>query len=463
TQYDKDEAVGSNPRILKSGKHDRAFYQDLWDTLLRGETWTGRMTNKKKDGTLYDEEDTISPIRNEAGEIANFIALKRDITRELRLEEQLRQAQKMEAVGSLAGGIAHDFNNLLTSITGNVDLLLIDLEEHDPHRREVEVIADAAERAANLTRQLLTFSRKQVTNLNVLDLNRTIAGTRELLQRSLGELVELRTDLAADLLPIQADRTQMEQVLMNLAVNARDAMPRGGQILIHTQNHSVPEEDASEEIVPGHYVQLRVCDTGIGMTEEIRSRIFEPFFTTKEVGKGTGLGLSTVYGIVKQHRGHIQVESTQGNGTCFRILLPATQPVRSEDKAQRTHQQQLRGDELVLLVEDDPSVRASTLRALERFGYTVVETRSPVEAMDWIKQNDTLPAAVISDVVMPFMSGYELAEALQERKIEVPFLFISGYAREASRHTGILQKYPLLSKPFRPIELIRELRNLLDA
>ena len=322
TGYSFSEAIGKNPRILKSGELPAELYQRMWECIRDGQEWRGEFHNRKKNGELFWELSMISPIFNAAGAITHYLAVKEDITERKQLEEQLRQSQKMEAFGQLAGGIAHDFNNLLTIIQGNVALLQ---EPLNPDQAGCLVeISKASERAANLTRQLLTFSRRQIFQPKPLDLNEVVANTSKMLQRLIGEHIGLETHFAPGGAPIQADRTMMEQILMNLAVNSRDAMPKGGRLVIQTAAVVVSQADAeaNPKARPGSFIRLKVTDTGCGMAPETLERIFEPFFTTKEVGKGTGLGLATVFGIVEQHHGWIEVESKLNRGTTFYIYLP---------------------------------------------------------------------------------------------------------------------------------------------
>jgi PAS domain S-box-containing protein len=314
TGYARDEVIGQNARMLRSGKHDAAFYRHLWETIARGEVWTSRIFNKKKNGALYEEEMIISPVFDSAGKIVNYVAVKRDVTQEVALETQLRQAQKMEAIGQLAGGVAHDFNNILTVIQGSASLLL------NPQLKPAEKsdcshqIIRAAERAAGLIRQLLLFGRKQVMQPVNLDLNEVVGGMTRMLKRILGEDIALRSDFASSLPPVFGDAGMIEQVVLNLAINSRDAMPGGGRLAIATGAETLDERQAqlNPDASPGPHVWLAVSDTGCGIPPENLPRIFEPFFTTKDVGKGTGLGLATVYGIIRQHRGWITVDSEPG-------------------------------------------------------------------------------------------------------------------------------------------------------
>ena len=321
--YTLEEVIGENPRILKSGAQDRSFYQSLWKTILSGRVWEGRITNRRKNGSLYEAECWISPVRGERGDIIRFVAVTHDVTEMIRLENELRQAQKMEAIGQLAGGVAHDFNNILTVILSNAHYLAKEIGPSDPMRRDVEEIRQAGQRAASLTRQLLAFSRQQVVEPQRLDLNQVLADTENMLRHLIDERIVLRTVPGSHLDPVYEDPSQLQQIILNLAVNARDAMPDGGELTLETSNVRLDRErhHLGDAVEPGPYVMLKVTDNGRGMAPATRDRIFEPFFTTKEQGKGTGLGLSTVYGIVTQGGGHITVESEVDKGTTFEIFF----------------------------------------------------------------------------------------------------------------------------------------------
>jgi signal transduction histidine kinase/ActR/RegA family two-component response regulator len=379
-----------------------------------------------------------------------------------KLEEQFRHAQKMEAVGRLAAGVAHDFNNLLTAIIGYTELMQRLLPEGSPAMRDSGEVLDAAERAAALTRQLLLFSRQQVQEPRVFDLNHLVSNTDRLLRRLIGTDVDLRTALAADLAPIKADPGQIEQVLMNLAVNARDAMPSGGRLTIETSNVEVDPHYHSA-LPPGRYVVLSVADSGCGMSPETQSRIFEPFFTTKEVGKGTGLGLSTVHGIVQQGGGHVEVSSELGVGTVFKVFLPsAAAGAALEDRAER--ELPTRGHETVLVVDDDPHVRNVVVRMLRHGGYAVLEAAEPGDAMSCAHEHAARIDVILTDVMLPAMNGPELARGLRRLHPEAKVLFMSGYTDHAILHQGLLgSDAAYLPKPFTAEALLRQIRKLLDA
>ena len=634
TGYSAEEVLGKTPRLLKSGKHDQAFYRELWTTILSGQTWRGEFINRRKDGGHYHAEQTITPVRSEAGTITHFIGIMSDIserihagyrlathhavtrvlaeantlpaaskqilqivgrnlqwdvgalwmadrtTRRLRcveiwhppstefndfvnfsrqtsfapgqglpgrvyqsgqpvwiadvagesnltrepmltrlglnsaiafpirlgdrihgvleffsarirppdnellsmfgtvgsqigqfvegrkIEEQLRQSQKMEAFGQLAGGVAHDFNNILAVIMGYAHLLLesnqLDAEAKD-YLKEVYV---AGERAANLTRQLLTFSRNKEMEVRAINLNDLIANMTKMLGRLVREDVRLECHFATGLPMVQADEGMMEQVLMNLTVNARDAMPKGGRLIIGTEQGTIDaaSAQASFEGRAGEFVLLTVEDTGCGMTPEIKARIFEPFFTTKEVGKGTGLGLATVFGIVKQHQGWIEVDSQIGVGTTFKIFLPAIPRAEASRAELEAGDLARGGDETILLVEDEESLRGLTRLVLQRQGYEVLEAASGVEALEvWEHHGDRIDL-LLTDMIMPDgLTGRELAKQLQARKPELKVIYASGYSAELAGTTfRVREASTFLEKPYHPQKLTRLVRQRLD-
>ncbi|HET8655074.1 MAG TPA: ATP-binding protein [Longimicrobiaceae bacterium] len=390
-------------------------------------------------------------------------SLLREINDRKALEVQLAQSQKMEAVGRLAGGVAHDFNNLLTAIKGHLEFLLEDLPAGSESRADAEGIGDAADRAASLTRQLLAFSRRQVLQPRVIDLNQTVQEMEKMLRRVIGEDVDLSTRIEPALGHVQADPGQLSQVLLNLAVNARDAMPRGGQLTIETANVELDDEYARGKVhvESGRYVMLAVSDTGVGMDAETQARIFEPFFTTKEQGKGTGLGLSTVYGIVEQSGGHVWVYSEPGHGTAFKVYLPRVDAPVSLDTA--LIGAPATGRETVLLAEDDRAVRVLARRALEHAGYQVLEADGGEEALRIADAHAGTIHLLLSDVVMPGLGGRELAERLQGRRPGIAVLFMSGYTDDAIlRHGMLAEGTPFLEKPFTPGGLCEKVRGVLD-
>ena len=401
----------------------------------------------------------------EDGHLVRVWGTQRDVTDQRHLEEQFRQSQKMEAVGQLAGGIAHDFNNLLTAILGNTQLLLRELPPGDSKRGDVEEIRKASERAASLTRQLLAYSRRQMLQPVVLDLNVVVAEMDKLLRRLIGEHIALVTVLAPDLGRVKADPNQLEQVIVNLAVNARDAMPEGGKLTIETANVDLDEGFAQAHLgsVPGAYAMLAVTDTGSGMDATVRAHLFEPFFTTKEVGKGTGLGLATVYGIVKQSDGYISVYSEPGHGSSFKIYLPRiATPARAAAGSQKGGP--ARGTETVLVVEDEPAVLSLSRRALEAQGYVVLAASDAAAALRVVERHGGMIHLLLTDVVMPGLSGRELADQLAGQRPGIRVLYMSGYPGDAVVQHGTLPTgSAFLQKPFSPDGLARKVRDVLDA
>jgi PAS domain S-box-containing protein len=399
------------------------------------------------------------------GRLVRVWGTLRDITEQRQLEAQLRQAQKMEAVGRLAGGIAHDFNNILTAITGYTQMLLDDLAPRDPRREELQEIRAAADRASSLTRQLLAYSRRQLLQPRVLNLNSVVHAMESLLRRLIGEDIRLRVTAAEPLGAVRADPGQIEQVIVNLAVNARDAMPHGGELIIETADVELDQVYAQDHIpvLPGRYIMLAVSDTGTGMTPEVKAHIFEPFFTTKGVGKGTGLGLATVYGIVKQSDGYIWVYSEVGIGTTFKIYLPRVDQGGAAARPEPQAEGLMEGRETVLLVEDEDAVRAVTRTLLRRLGYTVLDAAGARQALDLATRHAGSIHLLLTDVVLPEFSGPELAREITEAQPSVRVLFVSGYTDDAITQHGVLEPgSPFLQKPFTPTSLARKIRDVLD-
>jgi two-component system, cell cycle sensor histidine kinase and response regulator CckA len=465
TGYSSAEAIGRNPRdLVRSGVQDRAFYEQLWETLRAGQVWRGELVNRRKDGSHYSEEMSITPVVDAAGETTHFVAIKRDLTDRQRLEAQLLQAQKMESLGRLAGGIAHDFNNLLTVINGTAELAATSLGPDDPLRGELAEIRQAGERAADLTRQLLAFSRQQILQLETLDLGELIRGLESMLGRLLGEDVELAL-LVDESVRVRADRGQLEQVVLNLAVNARDSMPRGGRLTISTRSVELAAGQiaAPTPLAAGTYALLEVRDTGVGIDEAVRAKIFDPFFTTKEIGKGTGLGLATVLGIAAQSGGGVAVESAPGEGTAFRVFLPAaaSEPSTHDNRPTAAG---AGGTETLLVVEDEPALRRLIDHVLAARGYRVLAADGGEAAVRLVDEHDGVIDLLITDVVMPAISGPELAERLAHRVPHERVLFVSGYTDDAVLRRGVLASTShFLGKPFSGAALLAKVREILDA
>lgn len=587
--YSRDEAIGQSTRLLKSGLLPAAFYKEMWDAILSGSQWRGELINRRKDGTLYHEEMTITPVKNDFGEITHFIAIKLDITERKReeervcrlaqavensaeliaiteadgrisyanqallkmtgyreneilgklfkttllspnnpegldetilshtmhmgawrgeclscrkdgtnfptflstgvikddrgvtiglfgiaeditdrkkLEKQLIASQKMEAVGRLAGGIAHDFNNLMQLVMGYSDLALAALPPDNPQSHQVRQIKKASLKAITLTRQLLAYSRKQVVQPRVLDVNRLIVDFENMLHRIIGDDIRLETNLKSEPGNIRADAGQIEQVILNLVVNSRDAMPQGGKLTIETANVDLDEAYCRSHpaIYPGRYVMIAISDSGTGMDVQTQARIFDPFFTTKEQGKGTGLGLSTVYGIVKQSEGFIWVYSELGKGTIFKIYFPRIDDPAQADRMKKTSPEIVGGSETVLLVEDSEPLRELTCTLLQKNGYSVLVAESAHSALA-LAEGGTQPfQLLLTDVVMPAVSGRELAERLRASQPNLKVLFMSGYSSDIITTHGILQPgISFIQKPFSERSLMIKLREVLDS
>jgi PAS domain S-box-containing protein len=471
--YSREELLGLTFREI-THPDDMARDQQLVEQLLRGELSSIAVEKRylRKDGGVVWANLLLSLHRSASGDPVHFVAVVEDITRQKRadeerrnLERQLLQAQKMESVGRLAGGVAHDFNNHLMVINGYCAMLLDEMGPSDPLRESVDEILLAGERAAALTRQLLAFSRKQVADPRVISLNDVVVDARKMLARLIGDDVEIITHLDAGLGWVVADSSQMNQVLMNLAINARDAMPDGGRIVMETSNADLDEGYAAQHagVEAGPYVLLSIADTGAGMTQEVVQHIFDPFFTTKEIGAGTGLGLSTVYGIVKQAGGWIWVYSEPGKGSTFRIYLPraagAPEPIAAPVLAAET----LRGTETVLVVEDQPEVRKLTLAMLESQGYRLLEAATGSEALSLCERHPEPIHLLITDVVMPGMTGKELATRLVALRPSLKTLYTSGYTANAIAHEGVLDAgVAYLPKPFSPVQLAAKVREVLS-
>lgn len=408
-------------------------------------------------------ESVITWALDEKSEPVKAVVVSRNIEDRKRLEEQVRQAQKMEAVGRLAGGVAHDFNNLLTAINGYSDLLLRSLDRMDPRRADVEEIKETAGRAAGLTQQLLAFSRRQITQPTVVDLNQVVTNLEKMLRRLIGEDIQLITVKPRELYRVRADMGQMEQVLLNLSVNARDAMPKGGHLTVETVNIEVKPMEP-HEVPPGAYALLTVTDSGTGMDSATVSHLFEPFYTTKEKGRGTGLGLSTVYGIVNQSGGHIRVTTEVGKGTSFRVYLPRVEESLSVHEKSDETDEFLKGNETILLVEDDKSVRTLAVRVLAQSGYAVLEASSGEEALAVVEKNLGRVDLLITDVVMAGIPGTELARRFAKLYPKTKVLFLSGYM-ESDMRNNILKEVQssFLAKPFRPRDLVLKVRGVIDG
>lgn len=456
------ELVGKSWRILYHADELRRFEAEIMPALYRQGHWRGEATGRKRDGSTFPQELSLT-LLPEGG----LVCVVRDVSERKRLEEQLRHSQKMEAIGRLAGGVAHDFNNLLTAITGYSTFARDALPPSDPAREDIGQVLKAADRAADLTRQLLAFARRQIIAPHAVNLNEVILNLDKMLRRLISEDIELITIPAPNLGAVKVDPGQIEQILVNLVVNARDAMPEGGRLTIETGNVTLDEEYARQHVsvVPGEYVLLAVSDTGHGMTEEVKAHLFEPFFTTKEPGKGTGLGLATCFGIVKQNRGNIWVYSEPGRGTTFKIYFPRVE-ADTEELPQRpeTENYRCRAERSVLVVEDEPAVRSFAVRVLQQMGYTVYEAANGPESLEVVAGMNGAPLhLLVTDVVMPQGSGAELSEHLKALYPEVKTLYISGYTANAIVRQGVLKEgVAFLQKPFTAGDLARKVREMLS-
>ncbi len=464
TGYAAEEVIGENPRILKSGEHDRVFYENLWATITSGKTWQGSIVNKRKDGTLYNEAATISPVRDEAGTIVSYVAVKRDITEHLRLEAQLRQAQKMESVGRLAGGVAHDINNMLSIIFSYAELAKSQVHPDNPLHKHLQEIFNAAQRSADITRQLLAFARRQTVTPRVLDLNETVERMLKMLRRLIGEDIDLAWLPETSLYPVKMDPSQVDQILANLCLNARDSIAGVGKITIESAKTTFDEAYCAGHagFVSGDFVLLAVSDNGYGMDKETLGNIFEPFFTTKDVGKGTGLGLATVYGIVKQNNGFINVYSEPGQGTTFKIYFPRHSGETAQVQQESPVQIPLGSGETVLIVEDEAAILEVTTKMLEAIGYKVLAAAKPSEALRLAGACASGIHLLITDVVMPEMNGRDLAGHLMALNSEMKVLFMSGYTADAIARCGVLDDgVQFLQKPFSMQDLAVKVRRAL--
>ena len=458
--YSASEVLG-RPRSVLIPPDQPDDLPAMIGTLKRGERIQRYETvHMRKGGQKIDVSLTMSPVKDASEEILGAAAITRDISDRKLLERQLHQAQKMEAIGQLSGGIAHDFNNLLTIINGSCELLEPELPQKASLRRNCEQIRKAGERAASLTRQLLAFSRQQVLEPRILDLNVVVLDVEKMLNRLIGEDIELKTSLRPNLGSVKADRGQIEQVIMNLVVNARDAMPNGGRLTIETENIDVDEAFALRHRPqqPGPYVRLSVRDTGIGMDAETQARIFEPFFTTKEVGKGTGLGLSTVYGVIRQSGGYIWVDSELGHGTTFDVYLPLVRERVLDEKPSSAADAPSGGTETILLVEDEEVLRELTRDLLAGSGYAVLEAESPEKAVEIARHHAGPIHLLLTDVIMPRMNGPKLAEQIAAIRPDMKVVYMSGYTGFRQSQLPNAQAI-LLPKPFKREALLRKLRD----
>ncbi|MBA4368625.1 MAG: hybrid sensor histidine kinase/response regulator [Desulfobacterium sp.] len=465
TGYRFDEVVGLTLRILKSDQQDEAFYQNLWDTLLSGNRWAGRLIEKRKDGIPYTAEYSISPVKDQKGHIANFVWIMRDITKELNLEKQMIQAQKMEAIGTLAGGIAHDFNNILFSIMGMSQLLMEDLPAGSPEYNKVVLIHKAGERAGNLVSQILSFSRQKEHKKMPVRIQIILKEALKLARATIPSNIEITQSIQKDCGLVMADLTNLHQIAMNLITNAFHAVENtGGIISIQLQQTILTGDDlADTTLAPGKYALLSVSDTGHGISPEVMEKIFEPYFTTKEQGKGTGLGLSVVFGIVKEHGGVIRVTSEVGKGSTFNIYLPLLENVEAAVFTEKAVVNK-GGVERILLVDDEEPVVQVVKQMLERFGYQVKEQSDSMEALQTFKTDPNAFDLVISDMMMPKMTGDQLARELIAVKPGLPVILCTGYNEKFNKLSSEVSGVKgFLIKPIAQLELAALVRKVLDS
>jgi len=467
TGYTPAEVLGQNPSILRSGETPVEVYRHLWETITAGGVWQGEFHNRKKNGGLFWEQATIAPVRDTDNVTTHYVAVKQDITEQKKLEAQLSQSRKMEAIGQLAGGVAHDFNNMLGVIIGHAEMALGESDLDDALHNSFEEILKAGLRSTDITRQLLAFARKQTIVPRILDLNETIEEMLKLLRRLIGEDIELAWLPGAKLWPLKMDPSQIDQILANLCVNARDAIAGVGKITIET--HRVIFDDAycaeHKGFSPGEYVMLAVSDNGSGMDKTTMDKIFEPFYTTKEIGRGTGLGLATVYGIVKQNVGFINVYSEPGHGSTFKLYLPRhTAMAAQQEPMTGTAPQALRGHETILVVEDETLHLRVVKLMLEKYGYQVLAASTPADALRFAKGHTGGIHLLLSDLIMPEMNGRDLADEIIDLYPNVRCLFMSGYTGNVTVQHGVLKEgIHFIQKPFAKLDLITKVRAVLDS
>jgi len=465
TGYGHDELVGSNHRILKSGRQDKLFYQELWRIISRGEPWHGFFTNRRKDGTLYREEAVIVPVTNSDGRIHNYVTIKRDVTQESQLQRQLIQSQKMEAIGTLAGGIAHDFNNILSAILGFAELALFDLPDGSHSHEDVSEVIKAGNRAKDLVRQILTFSRKTEQEFKPIDIVPLLAEALKFLRATLPSTIEICNQVEAVRTEVLCNPTMIQQILMNLCTNAAHAMKKTGGVLTVNLVETVVDVGGigkHPELSPGPYVRLTVGDTGPGIEPGIMGRIYDPYYTTKEKGEGTGLGLSVVHGIIQSLKGAVAVESDPGKGTVFNVYLPRVIGV-TESTADQP-QSLPTGKERILLVDDEDALATMGRIMLDRLGYRVTVKTDSYEALDTFRSQPDQFDLIISDKTMPRMTGFDLVEEAQKIRPDMPIIICTGYSDEAEANKAVrLGINRLIVKPLSMDELAGAVRSALDG
>lgn len=467
TGYTREEAIGQKPSILKSGKTPNSTYKELWQTIKSGAVWKGRFINKKKDGELFTEEASISPLRSPSGDIINFVAVKRDISRELALEVRISQAQKMEAIGALAGGIAHDFNNILSAILGYSELAMKKAGQDSKISSYMKEVFKAGLRAKDLVAQILTFSRQAERERKPLQLHIVTKEALNLLRGSIPSTVEIRQNIDTSCHAVMADNTEIHQIIMNLCTNAYQALPQtGGVIQVTLSEIDIEKVEAQTflDLPSGKYVRLTVSDNGMGMDEKTKNRIFEPYFTTKERGEGTGLGLSTVHGIVKEMGGVIRLYSNKGEGTTFNILMPVIETTNDAVSMNLSHSESLGGSERILMVDDEEPIARLVETALAELGYYVTVQTNSIEALSLFRKNPNAFDIVVTDQMMPHMRGTELSQELVALCPDIPIIMCSGFGdvlNETESGRGVIREY--IMKPVIVTELARAIRRVMDG
>ena len=463
--FDKHEVFGRDILEVVTKEENEKYRIEIWDSLRQGNSWRSKLISRKKTGKFYDESAIVSPIFDNDGWISNFVAIKRDISVEVELEKQVRHAQKMEAIGTLAGGIAHDFNNLLQIVLGYSDMLLDKLDPKSSETRKLKAIRKAASNGAELVKQLLAFSRKTPVSLEFIDLNTELKRISDLLFRTIPKMIEIKLNLEPELHIIELDSTQFEQVVLNLATNARDAMHDGGVLLLQTKNIFLDDHfcERYPELQPGDYVLVTVSDTGHGMSAEVASHIFEPFFSTKDIGQGTGLGLSTVFGIVQAHRGHIICDTKTGVGTTFSIYLPKSRTT-SDITQSRSAEVFQKGSETILVVEDDYQMRELLMELLESMGYETLGAATGVEGLEIYQEHQQRISLVILDLIMPLMGGHKCLEGLLMIDPDVRVLVASGCSEDIPRTKALeTGAKAFINKPYDIHKMLQAVRDVLDA
>jgi PAS domain S-box-containing protein len=461
TGYARTEVINRNIKLLDSGRQFDTFYESMWATLRRGNVWQGRFINKGKNASLFETEATVSPIKDGTGNITKLVSVQRDVSNEVRLEKQLRQAQKMEAIGTLAGGIAHDFNNLLMGIQGNVSLSLLDVENGSALGQNLNKIEQLVQSGVDLTKQLLGFARGGKYEVNILNMNDLLREQNLMFERTNKDVV-FKDNFDNDLWSIEVDQGQIEQVILNLYMNALQAMPGGGTILAQTENIRIDKDQFRPyHVKAGNYVKFSLSDSGIGMDEETQQRIFDPFFTTKEMGRGTGLGLASVYGIIKNHEGFINVCSEAGKGTRFEVHLPASE--KSVLKKKKPMEKFIEGKGTVLLVDDEEMILDVGLRMLNKLGYEVLTARNGIEALRIYSENQDKIDVIILDMVMPQMNGGDTFDKIKEVDTDAKVLLSSGYSIDGQANEILARGCKgFIQKPFNMQSLSQNIRMVLE-